>query len=401
MELSPALLESIARQFGTPCYVYDDGKLEAQCRAMRSALPEARLCFAVKACSSGAILQRIFSHGFGADVVSGGELVRAVRAGVQRGQVVFSGVGKRNEEIEQGLQECVTFNVESLDELGRIHQLALAHRQKAEVFFRVNPNIAVDTNPYIATGLYSTKFGIAEAQLETAVRLARSLPSIALTGLSCHLGSQIASTEVFEKGALRLAELAHPLKQGHPEFQHLDLGGGLGVAYEPNQASPPSIESYAAAVRAGAAAGLKLTLEPGRWLVAEAGSLLTRVITLKSTPQKHFAVVDAGMNDLIRPALYKAFHPVRSVNPSGLSLQTYDIVGPVCETGDFLALARVLPALRVGDLLQVGICGAYAATMASNYNSRPRAPEVLIENGSARLIRRRETLESLFADEIL
>jgi diaminopimelate decarboxylase len=400
MDLFPdSLLTALAKQFGTPLYVYSADKIDTQCQAMRHILPDATLCFAVKANSTSALLRRIFSHGFGADVVSGGELQRALRAGADPTQIVFSGVGKQADEIRAGLECGAVFNVESVDELGRIHALAHSANTKAQVLLRLNPNIDAHTNPYIATGLYATKFGIAESLMLEAVRVARSLNALSLVGISCHLGSQITDLKVFEEGASRMAKLAGGLRAGHPEFTRLNLGGGLAVKYQNEK--PPPLGHYAQAVQAAArSAGLSLTLEPGRWLVAEAGGLLTRVITVKTTPEKNFAVVDAAMNDLIRPALYDAYHPIKALEAREGKGQTYDVVGPICETGDFLGLNRTLSPLQSGDLMWIGACGAYGSTMASNYNSRGRAAEVLVENGQPSLVRRRETLDEICTTEL-
>jgi len=392
-------LEAIADEYGTPCYVYDGAKIDEQCTALKTSI-SGDICYAVKACSTKAILQKMIRHGFGADVVSGGELSRALSAGVPANQIVFSGVGKQDWEIDLALEKVIgAFNVESPDELNRIQQMAAQKGRRASVFIRVNPNISAKTNPYIATGLYSTKFGIAESALDEVARLARSLPLLILEGIGCHLGSQIAEISVFEQAAARMVGLATTLKAGHPEFTKLDMGGGLAVRY--SQETPPSVAEYARVMnRAAQAAGLRLVLEPGRFLVAEAGCLLTRVITIKTTPEKRFAVVDAAMNDLIRPSLYKAFHPIDPVIPRTGSSLDYDVVGPVCEKGAFLALDRNLPPIESRDLLRVVLCGAYAASMASNYNSRPRAAEVLWDGGKARLIRRRETQADLIFPEL-
>lgn len=393
------ILESIAARFGTPCYVYTLSILEDRCQQLLAALPAAHVRFAVKANSTGEILRRVFAHGMGADVVSGGELARAQRAGVDASRIVFSGVGKQDWEIEAGLKASVSFNAESTEEIGRIHAWAEKLNTKAKLLLRVNPNIPAKTDPYISTGLYATKFGIAERDLETAVRLARSLPRLSLMGLSCHLGSQITDLSVFEQGAKRLSELAAPLRQGHPEFRQLNLGGGLAVRY--NQETPPSIESYGKVLLSAAASvGMELIVEPGRWLVAECGGLLTRAITVKSTPEKTFVVVDAAMNDLLRPSLYKAHHPATPVTPREGAPVKVDIVGPVCETGDFLALDRTLPPILPSDLVWIGTCGAYGSTMASQYNSRARAAEVLLENETPRLIRKRESLDALWSQEV-
>lgn len=401
MDLDSSLLTQIAETFGTPCYLYSAEKIDAQCEALKNAFAGSptQICFAVKANTTAAILRRIFQAGFGADVVSGGELERALRAGAPGEKIVFSGVGKQDWEIELGLKHQVFFNAESTDELTRISTLAQKAGVRASVLLRVNPNIPVDTNPYIATGLYATKFGIAEAGLREAVHLARSLPGLSLVGLSCHLGSQLTDLSVFESAAARMVGLATEFKQGFAEFTRLDLGGGLAVRYL--EETPPSVEAYAKALLVPTQkAGFQLVLEPGRWLVAESGSLLTRTITVKATPEKTFVVVDAAMNDLIRPSLYEAYHPVTPVVPRKGPLQKVDVVGPICETGDFLALDRELTPILAGDLLVVGVCGAYGSTMASTYNSRPRAAEVWIEAGKPRLIRKRETLSDLLSQEI-
>ncbi len=397
----PDLLSQIARTHGTPCYVYAGEKIDAQCTALLKAFSShpTTFCYAVKANTTRALLEKIFRKGIGADVVSGGELQRALNAGARADQIVFSGVGKQDWEIELGIDRGIlAFNAESLSELERISAIATGKKKSAGVFLRVNPNIDAKTNPYIATGLYSTKFGIAESLLDEAVHLGLSLPGLKLRGLGCHLGSQIKDAKVFKQAARRLSRLTESLKT-HPDFQYLDLGGGLAVRY--SNEKPPSVDAYAKAVLSPLQKnGLKLVLEPGRWLIAESGALLTRVIATKKTPKKRFVIVDAAMNDLIRPSLYEAYHPIVPVEPRKGPAQTVDIVGPICETGDFLALNRKLPPLKEGDLVLVGVTGAYSAAMASQYNSRPRAPEVLIEAGRPKVIRRRETLESLTAFEV-
>ncbi len=394
-------LTRLAREYGTPCFVYSATAIDHQCRAMRDAFHDhpTLLCYAVKANTTRTLLTRIFSHGFGADVVSGGELERALRAGAVPAKIVFSGVGKLDWEIESALEkEIGAFNVESIDELRRIETLAARMGKTPSILFRVNPNIPVETNPYIATGLYSTKFGIAETDLAAAVQEISNCPSLRLVGLSCHLGSQITDIETFRHAVGRMTQLCRDLKPKHPHIDRVNLGGGLAVRY--HREKPPSVTEYASVLMGAAReAGLNLVLEPGRWLVAESGGLLTRVTTVKSTPQKSFAVVDAGMNDLIRPSLYQAFHPVFPVAARSGTPLTYDIVGPVCETGDFLALERTLPPLRAGDLLLVGVCGAYGSVMSSHYNSRPRLAEIWVERSQSRVIRLREPIENLWALE--
>jgi diaminopimelate decarboxylase len=390
------MLPSCAEEFSTPCYVYSAEKIDAQCRSLKEAFhgTATDFCFAVKANNVGAILTRIFHQGFGADVVSGGELSRAIECGANPSKILFSGVGKQDWEIELGVKHQICFNVESPSELGRIHLIAESLRAKARILLRVNPGLPADTHPYIATGLYSSKFGIAENKLEEAIRLARSLPNLRLTGLACHLGSQITDVSIFENASRRLVNLVTQARQGHPEMDSVDLGGGLAVRY--TKENPPSPEIYAQAIlKPLAGSGLKLFLEPGRWIVAESGGLLCQVITVKTSPEKTFVVVDGGMNDLLRPSLYEAVHPIEPVSPRAGSLQKVDIVGPICETGDFLGLDRTLPPLEAGDLIWVGVAGAYGSSMSSNYNSRPRAAEVLLENGHRKQIRRRQTLEEL------
>lgn len=395
-------LTRIAEEYGTPCFVYSGTTIDEQCRSMRDAFHEhpTLLCYAVKANTTRAILTRIFSHGFGADVVSGGELERALRAGAVPAKIVFSGVGKLDWEIELAVEkEIGAFNVESIDELFRIETIAARMEKMPAVLLRVNPNIPVETNPYIATGLYSTKFGIAEADLPTALQALSKCPLLKLRGLSCHLGSQIADLETFRHAVERMTKLCATLQAQHPTIDRVNLGGGLAVRYQ--REKPPSVREYAQVLMESAKkSGLNLVLEPGRWLVAESGGLLTRVTTVKSTPQKNFAVVDAGMNDLIRPSLYEAYHPVMVVAPRAGDGRTYDIVGPVCETGDFLALERILPPLQAGDLILVGLCGAYGSVMSSHYNSRPRIAEIWVERSQSRVIRRREPLENLWSLEI-
>jgi diaminopimelate decarboxylase len=397
------LLHQCATDFGTPCYIYLEEKILSQCHSLKNAFGSSRsvdFCFAVKANSTSKILSTIFECGFGADVVSGGELDLAVRCGANPSKTVFSGVGKQDWEIELGIKNRVRFNVESPWELERIESLAKRQKTTVEVLLRVNPGLPIDTHPYVATGLYSSKFGIPETDLDESVRLARSLSSLKLVGLGCHLGSQLSDLELFGNATRRLRTLASGLQEGHPEFDRLDLGGGLAAKYSIE--TPPTSSEYAKTLlTALSGSSFKLVLEPGRWLVAESGALLTRVLGVKTTPEKRFVVVDAGMNDLIRPCLYEAYHPIEAVSPRDGAAQTCDIVGPLCETGDFLGLSRILPPVKTGDLLWVGVAGAYGSSMASNYNFRPRAAEILAQNRSLTLIRRRETLGELSARDLM
>lgn len=396
------LLTRCATEFGTPCYIYLEEKIQSQCESLKHAFRSAEaveFCFAVKANNTGKILSTIFACGFGADVVSGGELSIAFQNGVAPGKTVFSGVGKQDWEIELGIKHQVCFNVESAWELEQIAAVAKKLQTTAKVLLRVNPGLPVDTHPYIATGLYSSKFGIAEDKIEESVRLARSLTPLNLVGLGCHLGSQLSDLSLFSSAALRLRTLATSLRDGHPEFNRIDLGGGLAVKY--SNETPPTSSAYAQTLLSALSGSpFKLVLEPGRWVVAESGALLTKVLGTKNTPEKQFIVVDAGMNDLLRPCLYEAFHPIDPVMPRSGEKQAYDIVGPLCETGDFLGLNRSLPPVQAGDLLWVGVAGAYGSSMASNYNFRPRAAEVLVQAGSLKLIRKRETLGELSARDL-
>ena len=389
----------LAERYGTPLYVYSLTQIESQAAALFQAFGgQVHPHYAVKANSNAAILDTVFKAGMGADVVSGGELLRVLHAGGAARQTVFSGVGKQDWELELGLARSIeAFHAEGADELGRLDTLARRLGKTAHVRLRVNPNIDAQTLPYIATGLHQTKFGIAESDLEAAVRLARSLSGLKLTGLSCHLGSQIQDAGVFRQAAEALVRWGQRLREGHPEFDSLDVGGGLGVRYQTE--TPPTVAAYAAALAPVAQAGFRLLIEPGRWIVAEAGTLLTRVITVKSTPAKNFIVVDAAMNDLLRPALYEAFHPIAPVQPHEGIHTIADVVGPVCETGDFLGLDRRLPPVQAGDLLAIGVAGAYGASMASNYNSRPLPAEVAVRGSQSVCIRERQTIEEIFARE--
>lgn len=394
-------LARIAKEVGTPAYIYSRAMLSENCHMIRGAFASYPTlpCYAVKANSNQAVLKQIFSHGFGADVVSVGELERALLAGAKPEQIVFSGVGKQETEIERAIEVGIlSFNVESTGEIAMLERIATAKGVTVNIMLRLNPNIDVKTNPYIATGLYSTKFGIAE---DEAMQIARTLadhPHIKLVGLSCHLGSQIFDIEPYQQTAVRLAGLAGEcMALGH-NLGYLDLGGGFAIQYKDEV--PPSMESYAKAIfSAVRKTELRLIIEPGRSVVGNSGILLTRVIGTKKTPTKQFVIVDAAMNDLIRPSLYEAYHEILPVNQSNEVSVRVDVVGPVCETGDYLGLDRELPDAETGDLLFVTCAGAYGSSMASNYNSRPRAPEVLVDGTQFRVVRTRETLQSLWENE--
>ncbi len=396
-------LRAVAAEFGTPCYVYSRAAIERRWRAFDQAFQarEHLVCFAVKACSNIAVLNLLARLGSGFDIVSLGELERVLAAGGDPGKTVFSGVGKTRQEIRRALEVGIAcFNVESSAELDRIDAIAGEAGRRAPVSLRVNPDVDARTHPYISTGLKDNKFGIPVVEAEALADRAVRLQHVDLIGLDCHIGSQLTSTAPFEDALDRLLLLIDRLARRGIQLHHLNLGGGLGVRYRVEQ--PPSPAEYAAALlsRLDARPG-RLYIEPGRAIVANAGILLARVEYLKPGEGKDFAIVDAAMNDLIRPALYDAWHEILPVVPRhDEPVRTYDIVGPVCETGDFLGKGREL-ALRSDDLLAVCSAGAYGFVMSSNYNSRPRAAEVMVDRGRVHLIRERETLPMLFAGERL
>ena len=395
-------LSAIAERFGTPTYVYSRAHIEQQYRAYADALQgiEHLVCFAVKANSNLGVLNLLARLGAGFDIVSRGELERVLAAGGQPDKIVFSGVGKTREDMRRALQIGVhCFNVESTDELERLQLIAAELNVRAPVSLRVNPDVDAGTHPYISTGLKENKFGIAIADAEAVYARAAALPNLQVLGVDCHIGSQLTTLPPFLDALDRLLALIDRLAARGIPIRHLDLGGGLGVQYRDEQ--PPLAGDYIAAVRERLGdRGLTLVFEPGRSIVANAGVLLTRVEYLKHTEHKDFAIVDAAMNDLIRPALYQAWMDVVAVQPRAAAARPYDIVGPICETGDFLAKGREL-ALEEGDLLAVCSAGAYGFVMSSNYNTRGRAAEVLVDGEQAFEVRRRESVQELFATESL
>jgi diaminopimelate decarboxylase len=397
-----AALSAIAERFGTPTYVYSRAHIEQQYRAYADALAGMPhlVCFAVKANSNLGVLNVLARLGAGFDIVSRGELERVLAAGGDPRKVVFSGVGKSRDDMRRALQVGVhCFNVESTDELERLQQVAAELGVKAPVSLRVNPDVDAGTHPYISTGLKENKFGIAIADAPRVYARAAELANLEVVGVDCHIGSQLTSLEPFLDALDRLLLLIDDLAGQGIRIRHLDLGGGLGVQYRDEQ--PPLAGDYVAAVRQRLQGrDLALVFEPGRFIVANAGVLLTRVEYLKHTEHKDFAIVDAAMNDLIRPALYQAWMDVVPVQPRDAAPRSYDIVGPICETGDFLAKGREL-ALAEGDLLAVRSAGAYGFVMSSNYNTRGRAAEVMVDGEQVHLVRQRETLAELFAGESL
>ncbi len=395
-------LEELAREFGTPLYVYRASAIEAAFAAYErafAAVPH-RLCYSVKANGNGAILRLLAGLGAGADIVSGGELLAVRRAGFPPERIVFAGVGKTDAEIALALEHGIgEINAESEGEIRRIAALASERGKVARVSLRVNPDIDARSHPHISTGLRQAKFGVDIALAPEILRRARSLSGIEIGGVQCHIGSQVTDLEPLAAAARALAELSCVLLEEGFALRTIDLGGGLGVSYDGKDVPDPSALA-AAVIPAVDKLPLTLVLEPGRSLVARAGVLLTRVLFVKEGTGRRFVVVDAAMNDLLRPALYDAYHHVEPVRSRGRAPELVDVVGPVCESSDFIARRRELERPDPGDLLLVRDAGAYGFSMASNYNMRPRAAEVLIEHGRARLVRRRETFEDLVRTEV-
>ncbi len=395
-------LSAIAGRFGTPTYVYSRAHIEACYRAYDDALAghPHLVCFAVKANSNLGVLNLLARLGAGFDIVSRGELERVLAAGGAPERIVFSGVGKSRSDLQRALEVGICcFNVESVSELERLQDVAAALGRVAPVSLRVNPDVDAGTHPYISTGLKENKFGIAIDQAEAVYAMAAEMPGLEICGVDCHIGSQLTSQAPFLDALDRLLGLIDRLAARGLQIRHLDLGGGLGVRYRDEQ--PPTPAGYMQAVRQRLGGRpLTLLVEPGRSIVANAGVLLTRVEYLKPTGHKNFAVVDAAMNDMLRPSLYQAWMDLVPVVPREEQGLVYDVVGPVCETGDFLAKDREL-ALAEGDLLALRSAGAYGFVMSSNYNSRGRAAEVLVDGDQVHEVRRREPVESLYAGESL
>ena len=395
-------LSAIAQRFGTPTYVYSRAHIEAQYRSFTDALDGVPhlVCYAVKANSNLGVLNVLARLGAGFDIVSRGELERVLAAGGKADKIVFSGVGKTRDDMRRALEVGVhCFNIESTDELERLQVVAAEMGVRAPISLRVNPDVDAGTHPYISTGLKENKFGIAIADAEDVYIRAAQLPNLEVLGVDCHIGSQLSTLPPFLDALDRLLALIDRLGECGIYLHHIDLGGGVGVRYRDEE--PPLIADYIQAVRERIEGrDLTLMFEPGRYIVANAGVLLTQVEYLKHTEHKDFAIVDAAMNDLIRPALYQAWMNVTAVTPRASEARAYDIVGPICETGDFLAKDRQL-ALEEGDLLAVHSAGAYGFVMSSNYNTRGRTAEVLVDGDQAFEVRRRETVAELYAGESL
>ncbi len=398
-------LTDLAAEHGTPLYVYSRGAMVAAAQAYLKALAGRPhlLCYAMKANSNLAVIKAFAALGLGFDIVSGGELARVIAAGADPAKVVFSGVGKTRAEMQAALLAGVKcFNVESESELNSLSEVATALGRTAAVSLRVNPDVDAQTHPYISTGLKGNKFGVAHDQARAVYRRAATLPGIRVVGIDCHIGSQITSVAPYLDALDRLLDLIEQVEADGVEIHHIDLGGGLGITYTDEQ--PPAadvlVSALLARIDARGHGQREVLMEPGRSLVGNAGVLLTEVLVLKPGAEKNFCIVDAAMNDLARPAMYQAWMAITPCQQRAGEAPLWDVVGPVCESGDWLGRDRAL-AVQPGDLLAVLSAGAYGMTMASNYNTRPRAAEVMVDAGTARLIRRRETVTDLFRDELL
>lgn len=395
-------LSLVAERFGTPAYVYSRAAITQQYLSYAKALGDhpGMICYAIKANSNLAILNILARLGAGFDIVSMGELERVLRAGGKPDRIVFSGVGKTAEEIARALQVGIfCFNVESEAELELISVVASNLNKVAQISLRVNPDVDAQTHPYISTGLKENKFGIDIKRAPAVYARAKNLPGIVIKGVDCHIGSQLTQLTPFLDALDRLLMLIDELAGDGIVISHLDLGGGLGVTY--NQETPPAVSDYMAAIKQKIVGRqLQLMFEPGRSIVANAGALLTKVLFLKPTEHKNFAIVDAAMNDNIRPSLYQAWQAVKSVKPHLGEVKTWDLVGPICETGDFIAKNRDL-ALQTGDLLAMMSTGAYGFSMSSNYNTRCRAAEIMVDGDQMFVVRERETFEDLIRGESL
>jgi diaminopimelate decarboxylase len=398
-------LAKIAQDVGTPCYVYSRRTLVEGYRALDQAFAGVPhlICYAMKANANLAILRVFIEAGGGLDIVSGGELFRALHAGAAAQRIVFAGVGKSAEEIEAALRaDILLFNVESPQELEAIHAVASRLGRRARIALRVNPDVDPQTHPYISTGLRQSKFGVPIQQALELYRSMRALPSLDPIGVHAHIGSQITQVAPFQESVAKLVPLVHALRQDGFAVQYLDIGGGIGIRY--HDEGPPAPAEYASRLRPLLdTLACTVLMEPGRFLVGNAGSLITRVLYEKANQDKKFLVVDGGMNDLIRPSLYNAYHTILPVvqQANGHPQVRLDVVGPICESGDFLAKDRSLPSCQPGDLLAVLSAGAYGFAMASNYNARPRVPEVMVHGDQFAVVRARETYEDLIRGEII
>jgi diaminopimelate decarboxylase len=394
-------VRTVAQRVGTPFYLYSSNTLENHFRAFDSAFAGVPhlICFALKSNSNSAVLRLLRREGAGADIVSGGELFRALRAGIDPHKIVYAGVGKRRDEIEYALKVGVLmFNVESGEELLALDQAAMEMHAVARIALRVNPNIDPKTHAYISTGLKENKFGIPIEQALEFYQTAKGLKNVEVVGVHQHIGSQITEVQPFVDALEKLVGFVKELKAAGIDIQYVNIGGGLGITYKDE--TPPLPKDVAQAVRPLLkSCGCTIVMEPGRAIVGNAGILVTSALYHKDSGEKRFLIVDAGMNDLIRPSLYEAYHDIRPVVPSDASEAVFDVVGPICESGDFLAKDRKLPGIIQGGLLAVMSAGAYGFSMSSNYNSRPRAAEVLVKGNEYHIVRERETYEDLVRGE--
>jgi len=396
-------VEEIGKKVGTPVYIYSKKALINKLKQYKEAFSEypTLICYAVKANSNLSILKLLKEEGVGLDIVSGGELYRGLKAGFSPEKIVYAGVGKTDSELVDAINAGIlSFNVESLMELEILNELAGRLGKKANISIRINPDVNPKTHPYISTGMRKSKFGIDMEDSLKAFHLAEKLPNLNLVGIHCHIGSQIMDVSPFREAVEKTVELVFRLKKEGINLKHIDIGGGLGIRYKPEDNPPKPSQLAEAVLPAVRQTGLQLIIEPGRSLIGEAGVLVSQVIFLKDKGSKHFIIVDAGMNDLLRPAMYNAYHHILPVEKKGGKVVA-DIVGPICETGDFLALDREIDNLERGDLLAVMSAGAYGFSMSSNYNSRPRSAEVLVDGDSYTVIRQRETYGDIIKPEIL
>jgi len=396
LHLEGVSLKNLAKEYGTPLYVYSASYIRDRVRAYRRAFPEALICYAVKANFNPSIIALAKEEGAGADVVSGGELYLALKAGVDPSKIVYAGVGKTVQEIEFAVkQDILMFNVESSMELDVLNDVGQSLGKKVRIAIRVNPDVDPKTHPYISTGMKKSKFGIDIKQAKKEYEYARKLKNLEIVGIHCHIGSQILDVSPYIEAVEKVVELYWDLSKSGFDIKYLDLGGGLGIKYQPDQANPEPEDLAHAIMPSLKDVKAQIILEPGRSIVGNGGILITQVQFLKDKGHKHFVIVDAGMNDLIRPAIYSAYHHIVPVVERNSKYIKTDVVGPICETGDFLALDREIPYVERGDYLAVLSAGAYGFAMSSQYNARPRACEVLVEKGSVKVIRKRETYEDI------
>ncbi|MBI5492438.1 MAG: diaminopimelate decarboxylase [Deltaproteobacteria bacterium] len=397
-------VQKIIKECGTPVYIYSSKTLKRHYEAYGAAFAKVPhlICYSIKANSNIAVLKTFANEGSGFDIVSGGELFRALKAGAEPKKIVFSGVGKRDDEIEFALKKGILmFNVESPEELAAINRIARRLRKKAAIAIRVNPDVDPKTHPYISTGLKKNKFGIETAQaLKEYINAKNNLRNLTPIGVDCHIGSQITKIEPFIDALAKTRELLKTLRSEGIDIQYLDMGGGLGITYDTE--APPHPSKYGEAVIDGTRGlGVTLIFEPGRSMVGNAGILATKVLYTKKGSEKNFIIVDAAMNDLARPSLYGSYHAIKAVKESHGEEITADVVGPICESGDFLAKDRILPSVKSGDCLAVMSAGAYGFSMSSNYNARPRAAEVMVDGREFHVVRERESLADLIRGERL